>query len=79
MTAPRDPAPASGHVEVDTLLCQGTGYCVTVCPDVFVLDAADGLARARAPTVAPELLDAAEEAEQLCPTGAIRLRRPAAS
>jgi ferredoxin len=73
------PAPAAGVVELDPLQCQGTGYCVAVCPDVFELDDRDGVARVRGPSVPADLLDAVEEAESLCPTAAIHLqtaRRP---
>ncbi|MDX6438051.1 MAG: hypothetical protein QOF45_634 [Gaiellaceae bacterium] len=63
------------HVEVDHAECQGTGYCVRVCPNVFEMDTVRQAARVRLPVVGPDLLDAVEEAETLCPTGAISVVR----
>ena len=52
--------------------CEGTGYCVQLCPEVFALTSAgkssvDPAAAARAS--ADDLL----EAERMCPTSAIRV------
>lgn len=58
------------HVHVDPLICQGTGYCERLAPDVFVVGD-DYKADVRQPHPSPELLELIEEAATLCPTRAI--------
>lgn len=57
------------HVALDLDTCQQTGYCVRVLPEVFgVLDGKVALLEADPD---PEFDDRLDEAERLCPTGAI--------
>jgi ferredoxin len=59
-------------VSIDSLACACTGYCVQVVPAVFDLTGTG-------PTVileahpSPDLLEDLREAENLCPTQAIRV------
>lgn len=50
--------------------CIGCGACTAVCPEVFDLNA-DGLAENILGDVPAELEDAAKEAAESCPVGAI--------
>lgn len=50
--------------------CIGCGACTAVCPEVFDLNA-DGLAENILGDVPAELADAAKEAADSCPVGAI--------
>jgi ferredoxin len=59
-------------VEVDYDVCASTGTCVQVCPEVFEIRA-DGFLYLLMEEVPAELHKKAEEAEDLCPTGAITL------
>ncbi len=58
-------------VTLDQDVCQGTGYCTKVCPSVFGFD--DAIERAFVKVEEPDaaLADQVEEAERLCPSGAI--------
>ena len=57
------------HVSLDLETCQQTGYCVRVAPEVFGL--VDGRVGVLQPDPGPEFDDRLDEAERLCPTGAI--------
>lgn len=59
------------RVEVDATICQGTGYCQRIAPDVF--EVVDGVARVLVVDPDPELHEAVDEAERLCPSRAITL------
>ena len=50
--------------------CIGCGACTGICPEVFDLNA-DGVAENILGEVPAELLDAAKEAAECCPVGAI--------
>lgn len=58
------------HVQVDPLICQGTGYCVRLAPDVFALGE-DDKAHVLQPHPDPGQAELMEEAATLCPTRAI--------
>ena len=58
------------HVRVDPLICQGTGYCVRLAPDVFALGD-DARAHVLEPHPGADREDLMEEAATLCPTRAI--------
>jgi ferredoxin len=62
----------SVSVTVDKGRCVGSATCLIVAPGSFELDEHD-----RSEPTAPVITDVAgaEQAEQLCPTGAIRLTR----
>jgi ferredoxin len=62
------------HVEVDTTVCALSGYCAEIAGEVFELRD-DGVVVADTPAADPELLAKLLEAESLCPTGAIQVRR----
>lgn len=67
------------RVHVDRRKCEGTGFCAAISDEVFALDA-DGLAVVRLPAGDPRLEalgDLADEAEQMCPVGAIAVAREA--
>ena len=59
-------------VTVDYEVCASTGTCVQVCPEVFEIRA-DGYLYLLMEEIPPELHKKAEDAEDLCPTGAIEL------
>jgi ferredoxin len=61
------------HVWVDPDVCQGTGYCVRVLPQVFTLGE-EGYATTLVEHAGEALHEALEEAERLCPVGAVILR-----
>ncbi|MBH1936934.1 ferredoxin [Streptomyces sp. AV19] len=65
----------SARVRVHRPLCAGSGNCVMAAPEVFDQDDADGLVLVRDEQPADELLDSVEVAVQLCPVGAIALKR----
>ena len=58
------------HVKVDPLICQGTGYCVRLAPDVFEVRE-DKVAHVIEPHPAADRAALMEEAATLCPTRAI--------
>ena len=58
------------HVKIDTLICEGTGYCVRIEPEIFSLGG-DGLGEILVERPDPAYADALEEAATLCPTRAI--------
>ena len=56
-------------VRVDADLCTGCGPCEDICPEVFEIR--DDISVVLANPVPPEHEDAAREAAEACPTGAI--------
>lgn len=58
------------HVRVDTLICQGTGYCARIAPAVFEVGP-ERVARVLDPHPPPDQEELMEEASTLCPTRAI--------
>ena len=59
-------------VRVDEQMCQGTGYCVRVVPEVF--EVRDGIARVVLDgPYDDDLVGRLNEAESFCPSGAISL------
>ena len=59
------------HVSVDPLICDGTGYCQRVVPDVFAVGD-DAKAHVLLENPSEDLRELVEEAATLCPTRAIR-------
>lgn len=57
-------------VTLDKDLCISCGVCNAICPQVFDWDD-DGKMKTLVDEVPDELLEAAEEAQAACPTGAI--------
>lgn len=57
---------------VDKEACIGCELCVDICPQVFSMDD-DGLAIAIEEEIDESLIDSAKEAEESCPTDAIRV------
>lgn len=60
------------RVSIDPDVCACTGYCVEVAPAVFELEG-EGPTVVLSPHPALELTDEVREAENLCPTSAIRV------
>jgi ferredoxin len=58
------------HVKIDELICEGTGYCVRIVPEVFAIGE-NGLGEVLQERPSSELEDQLEEASILCPTRAI--------
>ena len=58
------------NLRIDQEICQGTGYCVRVAPELFVLDTSD---HAKVIVVDPtqDFENQIIEAATLCPTRAI--------
>lgn len=56
------------HVNENCIAC---GMCAGSCPEVFHMNDETGLAKAIPEDVAPELEEAAQEALNSCPAGAI--------
>jgi ferredoxin len=61
--------------EIAVERCIGAGHCASLAPDVFEQDQSDGIAVVLSDEVPSELQAAVEEAAELCPVGAILLRR----
>ena len=61
------------EVTIDPLACACTGYCVQIVPAVFDLADDDGPAVILDPHPPMDLLPELREAENLCPTQAIRV------
>ncbi|MEQ8718930.1 MAG: ferredoxin [Acidimicrobiales bacterium] len=57
------------RVEVDEIVCQGTGYCQRIAPEVF--EVVDGIAKVLVSDPGEELHDKVDEAERICPSRAI--------
>ncbi|MFF3956764.1 ferredoxin [Streptomyces sp. NPDC001890] len=60
------------RVAVDRTLCLGAGQCAFSAPDVFDQDD-DGLVTVLDPAPSAEHLTALYQAEDLCPSGALRV------
>ena len=58
------------EVEVDSQLCAGSTWCLTVAPGAFELSAAG---KARPLTAVSATREQLVEAEESCPVGAIRV------
>jgi len=58
--------------KVDRNKCIGCGSCEAICPEVFRMDG-EGLAEVCANPVPAEAEEAAKEAAESCPVGAISL------
>ena len=58
------------NVKVDPLICQGTGYCVRLAPDVFEVGD-DRVAHVLDAHPSSDRTELMEEAATLCPTRAI--------
>ncbi|GGN59918.1 hypothetical protein GCM10011579_024550 [Streptomyces albiflavescens] len=59
-------------VEVDSLVCVGSGLCAGSAPECFTLDTSG---RARPPKAPVEAADEVLEAAENCPAAAITLRK----
>jgi ferredoxin len=57
---------------IDSNLCNGSGVCIEVCPEVFELND-QGATVAKCDQVPSECAQACMEASQKCPTGAIKV------
>ncbi|MFI5806924.1 ferredoxin [Streptomyces sp. NPDC051561] len=64
--------PPTLRVVVDRSLCMGAGQCAFSAPDVFDQDD-DGRVKVLDPAPGAEHLTALHQAEDLCPSGALRL------
>jgi ferredoxin len=53
-------------VQIEHASCQGHARCAAVAPEVFELDD-DGYIATRSHELAPELVEAARKAAQVCP------------
>ena len=62
------------RVIVDTAVCALSGYCEHVAGDVLTLND-DGLTVPAAPVTSPDLIARLLEAEAVCPTGALHVKR----
>jgi ferredoxin len=60
------------RVRADREACVGAGLCALTAPAVFE-QSGDGRVQARVEVVPEDELDAAQEAEELCPSRAIQL------
>ena len=58
------------HVKIDTLICQGTGYCERIDPTVFAVGE-NKIGRVLNPHPDDDREAVLEEAATLCPTRAI--------
>ncbi len=57
------------HVTLDEATCQQTGYCVRVAPAIFAM--VDGRVTVTQRDPDSQFDEVLDEAERLCPTGAI--------
>jgi ferredoxin len=71
-----DTAPAAA-IEVDLGKCIGAGNCVDVAPGHFDQDSETGLVIVLEESVSAGEVTTVQEAADLCPVAAIRLRRAA--
>jgi ferredoxin len=75
-TREEEPVAESIRVVVDTDVCTGNGMCVRIAPQVFEIADGTDVSRVLLAEVSdPALIELAEEAEQACPTLAIRIER----
>ena len=58
---------------IDKDLCTGCELCVSTCPEVFVMDDDDGLAKVIGDEVPEGAKETAEEATSNCPVECIKL------
>lgn len=61
------------HVVADKRVCASTRQCVSVAPDFFGVDPADGKVRILVDPIPAEDLDLVEEATETCPVQALLL------
>ena len=67
---------ADATVEVNHDVCIVSGMCASLAPEIFDIDD-DGLKlEVLRPTLPPELVDMARNAEACCPVDAIRVTAP---
>ncbi|THV41944.1 ferredoxin [Glycomyces buryatensis] len=59
----------------DREVCIGAGMCALTAPDVFDQDEREGRVVLLTEVPGPESIEAAEEAVQLCPSGALSVER----
>jgi ferredoxin len=64
-------ADAMGKVTVDAELCAGSGFCLSVAPDVFSMPPGQEHATPALAEVSGDQLELAREAASLCPLSAI--------
>jgi len=62
------------NVSVDSQTCIGCGFCVRLCPEVFVMDFDNAVSRAKAKEIPAETRECAKEAEENCPVSPIEIR-----
>lgn len=62
-------------IEVDMTECQDHGQCVFAAPEIFRFGDDDRLSYEETAEVSPEKLAAVEEAVDMCPLQAIRIKR----
>ena len=62
------------RVEANRDTCEGAGYCEQVAPALFRVSE-EGLVEVLRQDVPADLVEAADEAEDLCPTRSIRVLR----
>lgn len=61
------------RVEVDADVCLGIGQCEALAPELFTFDPDAGISRATSQPGDAEAVVTAREAEDACPTGAVRV------
>jgi ferredoxin len=61
------------RIVADRQRCTSAGNCARVAPELFDQDDDDGMVVVLEPEPPPSLIDAAREAESLCPAQAIAL------
>jgi ferredoxin len=59
------------RVHLDTTLCQNTGLCTGLAPQVFELDEDDGTLTVLTTEPADDLRDEVQDAADACPMGAL--------
>ncbi|MGK5637052.1 ferredoxin [Streptomyces sp. URMC 126] len=64
------------RIRVDRMRCCGAGMCALTAPEVFDQDRRAGKVLLLEPAPPPRLADAAREAAELCPSGAITVEEP---
>jgi ferredoxin len=62
-------------ITADTDACVSAGMCALTAPEVFDQREEDGLVMVLQPNPPEELQEAAAEAVQLCPSGALGIRQ----
>lgn len=70
---------AVAEVRVDSVRCEGIGYCTNIAPDLFAMpDDQPPVRLLRALSTEADVA-AAQEAEEMCPTRALHVQRLRAS